>query len=79
MLVWLLKQYVPRISIRSSKKRSFSLAFLQDLAGVFWSFAGILLQDSCKIPQDLAGMQEEWTYSWKILQERFYWVVSQET
>ena len=32
------------------------------------------LQDSCKIPQDLAGMQEKRTFSCKILQERFYWV-----
>ena len=32
------------------------------------------VQDSCKIPQDLAGMQEKMTFSCKILQERFYWV-----
>ena len=52
---------------------------------ILWDFAGILkepcckfLQDSCKIPHDPTRshkMQVEKTFSWKILQERFYWAI----
>ena len=74
----MLCKYIPSKNAlaRSFKKRSFFLVFLQDLVGYCKNLAGILLQDSCKIPQDLERScrnARKKTF-WKILQERFYCV-----
>ena len=74
---------------RSCNKSSFFLAPLQDLgrsykfAGILQDSCMKFLQDYCEIPQDpagtckilqdLAGVQEKRTFCCKILKERFYW------
>ena len=56
------------------------VGFCRNPAGIFHNIPARVLQNPtrsckifCKISKDLAAMQEKRTFSWKTLQEHFYW------